>query len=108
MIDGCRRILMTTINHQQSTDLFCLFPDHRAFADLEEGFLCALDDKARIFDLFYLADDAAVRDHLIVDLQLADQILKLLTLFFLRQDHKKIENAENRYKRQNRPYQTAA
>src|SRR5688500_174677 len=48
--------------------LFSLFSDDGAFSYLEERFLRALDDVARVLDLLDLTDYPAIRDDLIVDL----------------------------------------
>ena len=60
-----------------------LFADNGTLSNLEKRFFGTLDDKAGFPDLFNLADDAAVRDNLIVNAQLSDHVHKLLFLFLL-------------------------
>jgi hypothetical protein len=87
---------------------FCASPDDGALADLEERFLGALDDETCVLHFLYFSDYPAIRDDLIVDLQLRDQILKLLPLLLLRKDNKEVKDAEYQEERQKGPNKTPA
>ena len=62
-----------------------------------------MNDKASVLDLFDPSDYPAIGYDLIIDLKAGDQFLELLFLTLLRQDHQKVEDAEDEYKRQKRP-----
>jgi hypothetical protein len=82
--------------------------DNRTLPDLEERFLCALDDETGVFYFLDPSDYSAVCYDLIVDFQLRDHLLQLLFLAFLRQDHKKIKDPEYKDERKQCPNDTAA
>jgi hypothetical protein len=106
-VDGCLSPCFTpdeqpTTNKELVT-FFGLLSDDGLLSDLDKGFFRALDDKTRVFDLLDLSDDATIGDDLIINLQLRDHVLKLLTLLFLGKDHEEVKDPEDEHEREQSP-----